>query len=160
MTIPDRFIWTATKESFCPFNTVLAGSLSLRSPSAHLNNLPRGVASNYGLGVIFQPVQNGTKSFDKDAAKAVDSKWMSQVLNKCHVEGPVYSGCGRALNKQGAAGLGFFCTMWGRRDDRWLLLVPQSSATLCKHLCAAQHHTLPQNASLWRRVCLCLQKSF
>lgn len=77
-------------------------------------------------------------------------------MNKCHVEGPVYSGCGRALNKQGAAGLGFFCTMWGRRDDRWLLLVPQSSATLCKHLCAATHHTLPKNASLWRRECVSL----
>ena len=109
----------ATKESFCPFNTVLAGSLSLRSPSAHLNNLLCGVASNYVLGGIFQPLQNGTKRFDKDAAKAVDSKWMSQVLNKCHVEGPVYSRCGEVLNKQGAAGLGVFCTMWGRHDDRW-----------------------------------------
>ena len=56
---------------------------------------------------------------------------MSRVLFTAGVAG--------VLNKQGAAGLGFFCTMWGRRDDRWLLLVPQSSATLCKHLCAATH---------------------
>ena len=88
----------ATKESFCPFNTVLAGSLSLRSPSAHLNNLLCGVASNYGLEGIFQPSAEWYRaSSDKDAAKAVDSKWMSQVLNKCHVEGPVYSRCGRVF---------------------------------------------------------------
>ena len=37
------------------------------------------------------------ENLDKDAAKAVDSKWMSQVLNKCHVESPVYSRCGRGF---------------------------------------------------------------
>ena len=135
----------------------MAGSLSLRSPSAHLNNLLCGVASNYGLGGIFQPQQNGTKSFDKDAAKAVDSKLMSQVLNKCHVEGPVYSRCGEVLNKQGAAGLGVFCTMWGRHDDRWCHTGHTLQTTVWPH------STLQCNGSLLlnkRGVCLRLQQSF
>ena len=70
-------------------------------------------------GVFFGRGRMVPRGLIKMLGKAVDSKWMSQVLNKCHVEGPVYSRCGEVLNKQGAAGLGLFCTMWGCHDDRW-----------------------------------------
>ena len=66
----------------------------------------------------------------KMLGKAVDSKWMSQVLNKCHVEGPVYSRCGEVLNKQGAAGLGQSSAQCGGV----VMIGGATLATLCRQL--------------------------